>query len=144
MCDADVHCLSGSQGGGPNKHREDLMLNFSRPALKYKFYLIRLLLVGPDLALGPAGQAFSCGPPPPEGAAAKGTELGGMLSASRRPGPSLCAGTHWLAATLAAPWTPWLAGPRASASLTQRPLLQRLPSQEQRLRPRVGPPCTRE
>ena len=144
MCDADVHCLSGSQGGGPNKHREDLMLNFSRPALKYKFYLIRLLLVGPDLALGPAGQAFSCGPPPPEGAAAKGTELGGMLRASRRPGPSLCAGAHWLAATLAAPWTPWLAGPRASASLTQRRLLQRLPSQEQRLRPRVGPPCTRE
>ena len=144
MCDADVHCLSGSQGGGPNKHREDLMLNFSRPALKYKFYLIRLLLVGPDLALGPAGQAFSCGPPPPEGAAAKGTELGGMLHASRRPGPSLCAGAHWLAATLAAPWTPWLAGPRASASLTQRRLLQRLPSQEQRLRPRVGPPCTRE
>ena len=41
MCDADVHCLSGSQGGGPNKHREDLMLNFSRPALKYKFYLIK-------------------------------------------------------------------------------------------------------
>lgn len=116
------------------------MLNFSCPALKYKLYLIRLLLVGPDLALGPAGGV----PPPPEGAAAKGTELGGMLSASRRPGPSLCAGAHWLAATLAAPWTPWLAGPRASASLTQRPLLQRLPSQEQRLRPGVGPPCTQE
>ena len=49
MCDADVHCLSGSQGRGPNKHREDLMLNFSCPALKYKLYLIRLLLVGPDL-----------------------------------------------------------------------------------------------
>lgn len=116
------------------------MLNFSCPALKYKLYLIRLLLVGPDLALGPAGGV----PPPPEGAAAKGTELGGMLSASRRPGPALCAGAHWLAATLAAPWTPWLAGPRASASLTQRPLLQRLPSQEQRLRPGVGPPCTQE
>ena len=42
-----------------------------------------------------------------------------MLSASRGPGPSLCAGAHWLAATLDTPWTPWLAGPRASASLTQ-------------------------
>ena len=32
------------------------MLKFSCPALKYKLYLIRLLLVGPDLALGPASQ----------------------------------------------------------------------------------------
>lgn len=129
MCDAGM-CCTGSQGGAPNKHREDLMLNFPCPALKYKFYLIRLLRMGPDLALGPAGQAFSCVPRPPEGAAAKGTELGGLLSASRRPGPSLCAGAHWLAATLDSPWTAWLAGPRASASLTQRALLQCIPSQE--------------
>ena len=40
------------------------MLQFSGPPLTYKFYLIRLLLAGPNLgltltALGPAGQAFS-------------------------------------------------------------------------------------
>lgn len=37
MCNADVHCTLGREGGDPNKQKDSFIFNFSCPALNINF-----------------------------------------------------------------------------------------------------------
>lgn len=53
MCNTHAYMHIREGGRRPKQtQRENFMFNFSCPALRYKFYFLRLLPVGPDLALG--------------------------------------------------------------------------------------------